>query len=29
VMLLDVPGKGRFVSSLKEKTDEVVKLVAG
>jgi hypothetical protein len=27
VMLLDVPGKGRFVSSLKEKTDEVVKLV--
>lgn len=28
VMLLDVPGKGRFVSSLKEHTDAVVKLVA-
>ena len=28
VMLLDVPGKGRFVSSLKEHTGAVVKLVA-
>jgi hypothetical protein len=28
VLLLDVPGKGRFVSSLKSATDEVVKLVA-
>ncbi len=28
VMLLDVPGKGRFVSSVKDHTDDVVALVA-